>query len=216
MKNNILYSLFFLLTLVACSKEEENVNPIPITDLPCEEQGTYFLSATIGDSAFCYASDSSFDEKYIFVGSIKDLSGYYGKDTSILIVPINHYNNNELILSITYHIPIYSRYEMKPFISIVAPFYDRRELEKNLDNKTYPSQNINNPIWGNTPDFYVGVTKNNYNDTKGSYFGHQDSSYIHLFNPVYLFDTPRNGNVIESIYRVSYEAQTNPLLPLAK
>ncbi|AFM03874.1 hypothetical protein Fleli_1448 [Bernardetia litoralis DSM 6794] len=209
MKKTIYFILFLLLLFTACSKEnEENIRPI--IDLPCEEQGTYFLSATIGDSVLCYASDSTQDDIYSFVGIIRDLSDYYGKDTSILSIPIQHYdNNNERILTIHYTIPIYSKYEMKPFISIITPFYDRIDLVKSLDNKTYTTQNIDNTVPGATADFYITLATNNYNDWRESYLGRQDSSYIRLFDPVYLFDTQRNGGVMESHYRVSYETQTN-------
>ncbi|AFM03873.1 hypothetical protein Fleli_1447 [Bernardetia litoralis DSM 6794] len=211
MKKTIYFILFLLLLFTACSKEnEENIRPI--TDLPCGEQGTYFLSATIGDSVLCYASDSASasNNDYFFVGNIKDLSDYYGKDTSLLSIPIVYnYSNDETFFSVQYTTPIYTKYDLKQYRDVFVPVYDRATLEEDLNDRVYRSQNLANPIWGNTPDFHVLIVTNDYNNWKGSYFGFQDSSYIRLFDPIHLFNTEEYNGYKRSAYKVSYEVQSN-------
>jgi hypothetical protein len=212
LKINLFYSLFFLLLFTACSKgNEENIRPI--IDLPCEEQGTYFLSATIGDSVLCYASDSAFDNgQYSFSGSLGDLSNYYEKDTSSISVQVYQNDiNKDVTISVQYVIPIYSKYELKIYGGYLASFYDRNALEESITNKTYYSQNLSDDYWSATPNFKVRIIEieGSYNNWKASYFGSQDSSYIHLFNPVHLYDTEVYGGFTRSHYKVSYEVQSN-------
>ncbi|AFM03871.1 hypothetical protein Fleli_1444 [Bernardetia litoralis DSM 6794] len=208
LKNNLLYSLFFLLLFTACSKEnEENIRPI--TDLPCEEQGTYFLSATMGDSVLCYASDSSFNGKYGFSGYLGYLPNYEN-DTSGMYVQISEYDNDgNSKRTIQYHIPIIAHYELKDYSGIMMPFYETSSLVESITNKTYSTKNLIVDDWLNVADFNVRIVTNNYNDFKASYFGIQDSSTIRLFDPVYLYSREEYNSVKKNVYRISYETQTN-------
>ncbi|AFM03872.1 hypothetical protein Fleli_1445 [Bernardetia litoralis DSM 6794] len=207
MKKTIYFILFLLLLFTACSKEnEENIRPI--IDLPCEEQGTYFLSATIGDSVLCYASDSAFDGEERFFGVLSDLSEYYGNDTSNISVGIRPIND-ELKPTIGYIIPVYSKYRLRLFNDKMIPFYDKDSLEIHLNNKVYHSKNIPNQYWLASADFKVGIIRDTYDQWEGSYFGYQDSSYIYLFDLTHLYDKKLNENVKRSYYRVSYEVQSN-------
>ncbi|AFM03875.1 hypothetical protein Fleli_1449 [Bernardetia litoralis DSM 6794] len=207
MKNHILYSFFLLLTLVACSKEEENIKPvIPITDLPCEEQGTYFLSATIGDSVLCYASDSVAGKKYSFTSVLIDMEEY-SKDTSRISVQIHYLDEfDNSINSIHYEIPIVSPYEIKNYTGEERAFYDRNPLIESITDKYYYSKNISNAQnWRKVSDFGIHTFWDDYENREASYFGFQDSSYIHLYNPQFVYDVFKDENHTRSLYRLHYD-----------
>jgi hypothetical protein len=210
MKNNLIYFIFYLLFLfTACSKEEtENIKPI--TDLPCEQQGTYFLSATIGDSVLCYASDSAFDDRYSFLGSLRPLLDNYGKDTSGILVQIQKYENDTDKKGIfQFTIPIRSHYELRPYITGFAAFYDRLSLEESLNNKIYTSKSYRTNSFERDFNFSVRHSPNRFSDIESSYYGNQDSSYIHLIYSKHLYDRKINDSIYSATYNITYQFQSN-------
>ncbi|WP_245532634.1 hypothetical protein [Bernardetia litoralis] len=75
-----------------------------------------------------------------------------------------------------------------------------------MSDKTYYAKNLaNRENRFKVADFSIGITSSDYYEEKHSYLGHQDSSYIRLYNPRFIRTySLEPAGLFQSQYLVNY------------